>query len=115
MSVIEGEVFDVAVDIRRGSPTFARWVGVSLSGENKKQLCVPAGFAHGFCVASEDAVFSYKCADFYHPECEATVLWNDPEIGSEWPVANPTVSEKDAQGSSLKELDPEICPTFQSE
>ncbi|MBQ9566297.1 MAG: dTDP-4-dehydrorhamnose 3,5-epimerase [Synergistaceae bacterium] len=83
--VLRGAVFDVAVDLRDGSPTLGRWFGVTLTGENKKQFYVSAGFAHGFLVLSETAEFFYKCADFYHPEDEDGLLWNDPEIGIEWP------------------------------
>ena len=99
--VLQGEVFDVAVDIRVGSPTFGRWVGVSLSSENKRQLWVPEGFAHGFVVTSEKALFSYKCTDFYHREAEAGVVWNDPDIGIDWPIANPTLSDKDRAAPRL--------------
>ncbi|MDP9457237.1 MAG: dTDP-4-dehydrorhamnose 3,5-epimerase [Actinomycetota bacterium] len=99
--VLQGEVFDVAVDIRVGSPTFGRWVGVSLSAENKRQLWVPEGFAHGFVVTSEKALFSYKCTDFYYREAEAGVLWNDPDIGIDWPIANPTLSDKDLAAPRL--------------
>ncbi|PLS86113.1 MAG: dTDP-4-dehydrorhamnose 3,5-epimerase [Actinobacteria bacterium] len=99
--VLQGEVFDVAVDIRVGSPTFGRWVGVSLSSENKRQLWVPEGFAHGFVVTSKKALFSYKCTDFYHREAEAGVVWNDPDIGIDWPIANPTLSDKDLAAPRL--------------
>lgn len=99
--VLEGEVFDVAVDIRVGSPTFGEWVGVTLSSENKRQLYVPPDFAHGFVVTSEVALFFYKCTDYYAPESEGTVLWNDPGIGIEWPVENPTLSTKDRNASPL--------------
>jgi dTDP-4-dehydrorhamnose 3,5-epimerase len=96
--VLSGEVFDVAVDLRRDSATFGQWQGVILSGENKKQFYVPEGFAHGFLVLSEEAVLTYKCTDFYHPEDEGGILWNDPEIGIEWPLADgmtPSLSAKD--------------------
>ncbi|MCR4435368.1 MAG: dTDP-4-dehydrorhamnose 3,5-epimerase [Clostridiales bacterium] len=96
--VISGEVFDVAVDIRKSSPTYKRWFGLVLSGENKKQLYIPPGFAHGYLVLSEEAEFAYKCTDFYHPEDEGGILWNDPGIGIEWPlrgIGEPTLSEKD--------------------
>jgi dTDP-4-dehydrorhamnose 3,5-epimerase len=102
--VLHGEVFDVAVDVRRGSPTFGRWVGVTLSAENKRQFYVPPGFAHGFCVTSELALFAYKCTDVYHPETERTVRWDDPQIGIEWPIAEPTVSDRDRQAPRLCEL-----------
>jgi dTDP-4-dehydrorhamnose 3,5-epimerase len=85
VSVIEGEVFDVAVDMRHSSATFGKWYGVVLSGEKKNQLYIPEGFAHGFLVLSETAVFSYKCTDFYYPEDEGGIIWNDPDIGINWP------------------------------
>lgn len=86
--VISGEVFDVAVDIRKDSPTYKKWYGIILSGENKKQFYIPPGFAHGFLVLSDEAEFAYKCTDFYHPEDEGRIAWNDPEIGIKWPVHN---------------------------
>lgn len=101
VSVIEGEVFDVAVDVRVGSPYFGKWVGATLSGENKHQLWVPPGFAHGFVVTSETAIFHYKCTDWYSPEHELSILWNDPEIGIEWPIQEPKLSPKDAHASTL--------------
>jgi dTDP-4-dehydrorhamnose 3,5-epimerase len=99
--VVEGEVFDVAVDIRRGSPTFGRWVGDRLSGENLRQLWIPPGFAHGFCVLSETVHFEYKCTDFYDASDEIAIAWNDPEIGIEWPLEQPTLSKKDAAAPPL--------------
>jgi dTDP-4-dehydrorhamnose 3,5-epimerase len=108
--VIEGEVFDVAVDIRRGSPHFGRYFGALLSADNFLQLYVPAGFAHGFCVTSEIAQFEYKCTDFYDPEDEFAVSWNDPEIGIPWPLANPLLSAKDAAAPRLSEV--ESLPGF---
>jgi dTDP-4-dehydrorhamnose 3,5-epimerase len=100
-----GEVFDVAVDIRPGSATFGKWVGVLLSAENGKQLWVPPGLAHGFLVVSETALFSYKCTDYYSPGNEHCLLWNDPDIGIDWPlVADPELSEKDKKGVSLHSL-----------
>ena len=110
--VSHGTVFDVAVDIRKGSPSFGRWVGVELSGENFKQLYVPPGFAHGFCVLSESADFIYKCTDFYAPEYEHSILWNDPDIGIDWPGSDFLVSEKDAQASRLKDMD-EHLPVYE--
>lgn len=104
VSVAAGEVFDVAVDVRLGSPTFGRWVGTLLSAESHLQLYVPAGFAHGFCVTSEVAVFTYKCSEVYHPEAEIAVAWDDPEIGVEWPVADPVLSEKDRASPRLADL-----------
>ena len=102
--VTEGAVFDVAVDLRRSSPHFGQWVGVELSAENKKQLWVPAGFGHAFLVLSESADFQYKTTDYYHPESERSILWNDPEVGVEWPLApgvEPRLSDKDASASAL--------------
>ncbi|MCR5785617.1 MAG: dTDP-4-dehydrorhamnose 3,5-epimerase [Eubacterium sp.] len=105
--VISGEVFDVAVDIRKGSPTFGKWYGVILSGENKKQLFIPKNFAHGFIVLSDYAEFAYKCSDFYHPDDEGGIIWNDPKIGIDWPMPeNMTAdslifSEKDTKWESL--------------
>ena len=95
--VIEGEVFDVAVDLRKDSPTFGKWYGVVLSGENKKMFMIPRGFAHGFLVLSETAIFSYKCDDFYHPNDEGGIIYNDPTIGVEWPKLDCEIilSEKD--------------------
>lgn len=93
--VLRGSIFDVAVDIRRGSPTFGRWVGVDLSAENKRQLYVPPGFAHGFCVPHEGSEVEYKCTDFYAPDDEHGIVWNDPTIGIDWPVASPLISDKD--------------------
>ncbi len=99
--VLQGEVFDVAVDVRADSPTFGQWYGVTLSADNHQQLFVPEGFAHGFCVTSETALFAYKCTDFYSPQAEHSLLWNDPEIGIEWPISAPELSEKDRQGQPL--------------
>ncbi|MGA4577309.1 dTDP-4-dehydrorhamnose 3,5-epimerase [Limisphaera sp. VF-2] len=105
--VLEGEVFDVAVDLRRRSPTFGRWFGVRLSAENKRQLYIPVGFAHGFAVLSETALFAYKCTEFYAPEHEVTLLWNDPDLGIPWPVDQPVLSDKDQRGRRLRDLPPE--------
>ena len=105
--VIDGEVFDVAVDLRKGSPTFGKWEGVTLSSENKKQFYIPEGFAHGFVVLSETATFVYKCTRLYDPKDEGGLMWNDPAIGIEWPVGNgfePLLSEKDTKNPLLKDL-----------
>ncbi|MFZ1728695.1 MAG: dTDP-4-dehydrorhamnose 3,5-epimerase [Bacteroidota bacterium] len=102
--VVTGTVFDVLVDVREGSPTFGKWEGYELSGENKQQLWVPPGFAHGFCVLSDTVDFLYKCSDYYHPETEMTLLWNDPAVGIEWPITDPILSEKDRQGVPLQAL-----------
>lgn len=102
--VLEGEVFDVAVDLRKGSKTYGKWVGVILSEENKKQFMIPRGFAHGFVVLSETAVFAYKCDDFYHPEDEGGIMWNDPDINIEWPYKGELLlSEKDKVHPLLKD------------
>ena len=101
-----GEIFDVAVDLRRASPTFGRWVGVHLSSENHRQLWVPEGFAHGFLTLSEYAEVLYKATDYYHPDSERCIAWNDPTIGISWPVAeSPLLSEKDRRGVSLEEAE----------
>lgn len=100
--VVRGEVFDVAVDLRRDAPTFGRWTAACLSAQNKQQMWIPPGFAHGFLVLSEQAEFVYKCTDFYAPQHERTLLWNDPELGIDWPLpaaAAPLVSPKDAAGT----------------
>jgi dTDP-4-dehydrorhamnose 3,5-epimerase len=107
--VVKGEVFDVAVDIRKDSKTYGKWVGVTLSEENKKQFYIPQGFAHGFVVLSEEAEFCYKCTDFYHPEDEGGILWNDKEINIQWPLngikaEELTLSEKDKKWPKLREI-----------
>ncbi|MBY7843266.1 dTDP-4-dehydrorhamnose 3,5-epimerase [Vibrio fluvialis] len=100
--VVSGEVFDVAVDLRKNSPTFGQWIGEYLSAENKRQLWVPEGFAHGFYVTSETAEFVYKCTDYYSPEHEVSMLWSDESVGVNWPVSDiPELSEKDQNGFSL--------------
>ena len=102
--VLNGEVFDVAVDLRKNSPTYGKWVGVLLSGENHRQFMIPRGFAHGFVVVSESAEFAYKCDDAYHPEDEGGILWNDPDVGIEWPDCGDIIlSEKDKKNPTLKE------------
>ena len=103
LRVIHGSVFDVAVDIRRGAPTFAKWIGVELSAENKRQVFIPAGFAHGFCVTSDVAEVEYKCTDFYVPDDQHVIVWNDPAIGIEWPVVTPILSESDRTAQPLHE------------
>ena len=107
-----GEVFDVAVDIRVGSPTFGKWAGVILSAENKRQFWVPPGLAHGFVVLSETALFSYKCTEYYSPQTEHAVLWNDPAIGIKWPIEDVQLSGKDLQGKKLKDFDQSLLPRF---
>jgi dTDP-4-dehydrorhamnose 3,5-epimerase len=105
VQVIEGEVFDVAVDVRRGSPHFGQWTGVHLTGENKHQLWVPRGFLHGFLVLSDNALFSYKCTDLYHPETQFAVRWDDPDIGIAWPIdTTPALSDKDRDAPFLRDI-----------
>ena len=104
--VLRGEVFDVAVDLRRGSATYGKWHGVLLSAENKKQFFIPKGFAHGFLVLSKEAEFAYKCTDFYHPGDEGGMMWNDPQIGIQWPLQDGVeliISEKDKRWGGLAE------------
>ncbi len=104
--VVSGEVFDVAVDIRKSSPNFGKWVGVNLSAENSRQLWIPPGFAHGFVVLSEQAEFLYKTTDYWAPEYERCLAWNDPEIGIDWPISEtPLLSAKDQLGKSLSEAE----------
>ncbi len=100
--VLQGEVFDVVVDIRRDSPTFGRWLGVTLSAENHHQLWIPPGFAHGFCVTSDTAQVAYKCTEYYAPENEHSIRWDDADIGIAWPVSAPLLSGKDAAAGSLQ-------------
>jgi len=102
--VVQGEIFDVAVDIRHGSPTYGQWVGEYLNDENKQQLYVPEGFAHGFVVTSDTAEVVYKCTSLYAPQQEGSLLWNDPDIGIEWPVESPLLSEKDKNAVRLADL-----------
>ena len=111
--VLEGEVFDVAVDVRVGSPTFGRWEGVLLSSERKKQLYVPPGFAHGFCVISEQAMFSYKCSEFYSAPSELGVAWDDPQIGIDWPVRSPRLSAKDRKNRRLQDITEDELPRYE--
>lgn len=112
VQVLSGEVMDVAVDIRIGSPTFGQWIGEVLSGENHKQMYIPPGFAHGYCVMSEMALFSYKCTDFYNPDTEHGIIWNDPDLSINWPIQEPLLSSRDAGYSRLKDLPPDTLPHF---
>jgi dTDP-4-dehydrorhamnose 3,5-epimerase len=112
VQVLQGEVYDVSVDVRRGSPTFGRSFGVTLSATNHQQVFVPVGFAHGFCVTRGPAVVAYKVTDFYNPETELTVLWNDPELAISWPVSEPILSAKDAVGLALAAVPPERLPRW---
>jgi len=111
--VVQGEVLDVAVDIRRGSPTFGRWMSAVLSAENKRLIYVPQGFAHGFAVLSETAEFLYKCSDFYYAEHEYGVLWNDPQLNINWNVANPILSAKDQKYPTLAQVPQELLPKYE--
>ena len=110
--VLEGRVFDVAVDIRRGSPTFGQWAGVELSCDNHRQLYIPEGFAHGFCVLGEGALLSYLCTVEYQAEYDAVIAWNDPDIGIRWPLEAGSLSAKDAAAPSLAELSEDRLPRF---
>ena len=112
MSVLHGEVYDVAADIRRGSPTFGKWVGVVLSSENAHQLYIPAGFAHGYCALSEWAVFHYKCSDYYAPQEERGLRWDDPTLAIDWPGDNFTLSDKDRELPLLKETGAKNLPEY---
>lgn len=100
---VAGEIFDVAVDIRKGSPTFGKWVGMRLSARNNRTLYIPPGFAHGFCVLSKEAEVLYMTTEEYAPECEAGIIWNDPDIGIDWPIKTPILSPKDAKWPRFKE------------
>ncbi len=113
VSVLSGEVFDVAVDVRRDSPTFGKWTAAILNEQNKHQLWVPGGFAHGFVVLSEQALFAYKCTNLYRPEAEHVILWSDPAIGIEWPLKEPpSLSARDRAGVPLAEFPAEKLPRF---
>jgi dTDP-4-dehydrorhamnose 3,5-epimerase len=107
---LEGEVFDVAVDVRRSSPNFGQWVGARLSGENGHQLWIPEGFAHGYAVLSDRAIFAYKCTRPYSPDADAAIRWDDPAVGIEWPVSDPLLSEKDARAPLLGDVHPDRLP-----
>ena len=110
--VIAGEVFDVAVDLRRNSPTFGKWTGTILSADNKRELWIPEGFAHGFAVLSERAVFSYLCTDVYVKEADAGVRWNDGDIGVDWPISDPVLSAKDQAAPFLADIAQDRLPVF---
>jgi dTDP-4-dehydrorhamnose 3,5-epimerase len=114
VQVLRGEVFDVAVDIRRGSPWFGRWVGATLSGENRLQFWVPPGFAHGYVVTGQDALFTYKCTDIYHPETEFGLRWDDPQIGISWPLdGEPMLSDKDRRAAWFRDIPADRLPPYQ--
>ena len=114
VSVVRGEVFDVAVDVRKGSSTFGQWAGDILSDTNHRQLYVPPGFAHGFCVLSDQVDFVYKCTDYYHPESERSILWNDPELNIDWPLSEGEVSlsAKDQSARTLSQMDASDLPSL---
>ena len=110
--VLQGEVFDVALDVRLGSPTFGQVASAILSSDNKRQFYIPPGFAHGFCVTSETALFAYKCTEFYDPKAEASLLWNDPALGIDWPVDAPELSAKDAAAPTLADFPRARLPVY---
>jgi len=112
VQVLSGEVLDVAIDICVGSPTFGQWVSEILSETNHRQMYIPPGFAHGFCVTSKTAVFSYKCTDFYNASTESGIIWNDPDLNIDWPIKQPLLSSKDANFPRLKDLPHEKLPHF---
>ncbi|MET0065936.1 MAG: dTDP-4-dehydrorhamnose 3,5-epimerase [Candidatus Thiodiazotropha sp.] len=113
VQVVKGAVFDVAVDVRRGSPWFGQWVGVELTETNHHQFYVPVGFAHGYLVLSENAIFAYKCSDIYHPETQFSVRWDDPDIGIDWPgTATPILAEKDQFAPRLSEIPVDQLPVY---
>ncbi|WP_422505251.1 dTDP-4-dehydrorhamnose 3,5-epimerase [Stenotrophomonas sp. GZD-301] len=112
VTVLQGEVYDVAVDIRRASPTFGRWEAFILSAENRRQLWIPPGFAHGFAVLSEMALFNYLCTDVYVKEADAAIRWNDADLAVDWPVSAPSLSPKDEQAPFLKDIAPDRLPVY---
>lgn len=114
VQVLSGEVMDVAVDVRVGSPTFGQWIGEWLSESNHRQMYIPPGFAHGYCVISEAALFSYKCTDFYNPATEIGIIWNDPELNIKWSINEPVLSSKDGSYPRLKDLPREKLPHYGS-
>ena len=114
VSVLDGEVYDVAVDIRRGSPTFGQWAGVMLTAENHRHFWIPEGFAHGFCVVSEFATFSYQCTDLYDAKADGGIRWNDPAIGIDWPISAPLLSDKDGKAPLLADVAPDRLPEYRA-
>jgi len=114
VQVVRGAIFDVGVEIRQGSPSFGQWIGIHLSDENKRQVFIPKGFAHGFCVLSEEADVIYKCSDFYAPDDEEGILWSDPDIGIDWPITDPLLSDKDSNYPCLRDVPPERLPVYES-
>jgi dTDP-4-dehydrorhamnose 3,5-epimerase len=114
VSVLEGEVFDVAVDIRRGSPTFGKWAGVMLTAENKRHFWIPEGFAHGFCVLSEHATFTYQCTALYDRDADAGIRWDDAAIAVDWPISEPLLSDKDAKAPLLADVAMARLPEYEA-
>jgi dTDP-4-dehydrorhamnose 3,5-epimerase len=114
VSVLEGEVYDVAVDIRRGSPTFGQWAGVMLTAENHRHFWIPEGFAHGFCVVSEFATFSYPCTDLDDAKADGSIRWNDVAIGIDWPISGPLLSDKDGKASLLADVPADRLPEYRA-
>ncbi len=112
VQILTGEVFDVAVDIRQGSPTFGQWHGEILTGDNHKQFYIPEGFAHGFCVLSDTAIFSYMCTNLYSPKDETSLIWCDPFIGIDWPIKTPNLSEKDENALTLEDIPNSKLPLY---
>jgi dTDP-4-dehydrorhamnose 3,5-epimerase len=112
ISVVQGEIYDVAVDVRRGSPTFGRWFAARLSQDNHRQLFIPSGYAHGFCVLGDAACVAYKCSDRYYSEAARTIAWNDPQLNIPWPITNPVLSEKDAAAPCLDAFPVDDLPSF---
>jgi dTDP-4-dehydrorhamnose 3,5-epimerase len=112
VQVLQGEVFDAAVDVRYGSPTFGHCASVILSARNHRQLIIPRGFAHGFCVLSDSALFAYKCDNYYSPEHENGIVWNDPDIAIPWPVKDPILSNRDSQFPFLRQIEPDRLPRY---
>lgn len=112
VSVLEGEVYDVAVDIRQGSPAFGQSFGVMLTADNHRHFWIPEGFAHGFCVVSEYATFSYQCTALYDPKADAGIRWDDADLGIDWPLSAPLLSDKDSRATLLKDVTPDRLPTF---
>lgn len=115
VSVLRGAVFDVAVDVRRGSPAFGRWFGLELSAENGTQLFLPAGMAHGFLVLSDDALVHYGCSDVFRPDCDRVIAWNDEDVGIDWPAAPALVSDKDRNAPSLRDIGADSLPVWAEE
>lgn len=112
--VLQGEVFDVAVDVRAGSAAFGKWTGVTLSADNARQIYIPPGFAHGFCVTGDTALFAYKCTELYDRDSEWTIRWDDPDIGIDWPVQEPEISDKDSAAPFLAAIEDSALPRYEA-